>query len=134
MWPRFRSRSTACSTAPLSCSAFSWKNTSKSTPKSWSDCLMSSNIRWTPCWRRPAGQADVQEPRPGNFDAVDPGRAFKPHLEQLGHLARVLAGRLRELQGDVRRVVAVLLDLRSLDHDLVGVVGNLDGQLAVLHA
>jgi hypothetical protein len=60
-------------------------------------------------------QDDVQEPRPGHLDALDPGQHAEPAGQQLGDLPRRLTGLLGELHGDVGGPVAVVALLGSLD-------------------
>ena len=71
-------------------------------------------------------QDDVEEARTRDVDPGDSGRPAQMGSDHLGDLARRSAGRLRQLQRDARRVVAVLLDLRPLDLDLGG---RLDGMI-----
>ena len=54
------------------------------------------------------GEANVQEPRPGDVGSADGRIAGEGFGEDLGELARVHAGLLAELQRDIRGVVAVV--------------------------
>ena len=74
-------------------------------------------------------EAQVEEARTGDVDRVDAVDLPQPGGQQLGDLPRRPAGGLGELERDARRVVAVLLDARALDGDLVG---HGHGQLAGL--
>ncbi len=58
---------------------------------------------------------DVEEPGAGDLGRRDPVGGTEPLGQQGGEVARLHPGLLAELEGDVGRVVAVLLALRSLD-------------------
>ncbi len=74
------------------------------------------------------GEAEVEESGPGDVHGLDLGHRAQPRREQLGDGARGLPGPVRELEGHVGRVVAVVAVLRPLDgHGL----RDGHGQLAV---
>ena len=64
-------------------------------------------------------EGDVEESGAGDVDLLDSTDLTKSPCDGLGHDPRCHPCRLRELEGDVGRVVAVLGVSRALDRDLV---------------
>src|SRR5699024_11804674 len=74
-------------------------------------------------------EGDVEEARAGDVDRGDARARLEPAGEDVGEVARLPAGRPRQLHRDVARPVAVPLPLRSLYADLGG---HLETQVAGL--
>ena len=84
-----------------------------------------------PAGRPPREVAELLAVRLRERNGIDAVGRAQPRRDQLGDLTGRATGRLGQLQGDVRGVVAVLLHPRALDDDLRrrrhGQLAGLDG-------